>query len=174
MRGGFVPRRMIFGLLSVLTIALLVAGGKESIRWLRTETLGGQAIAIDGDSLRLNGRELRLEGIDAPEYRQTCRRGDREEACGKQARDRLAALLAGGHVSCRIAETDRYGRGLAVCEAGGRDINALLVTEGWAVSFGRYESQEDEARRAGRGVWGSRFDMPADWRARHLRHDVPR
>ena len=85
-----------------------------------------------------------------------------------------AALLAGGHVSCRIAETDRYGRGLAVCEAGGRDINALLVTEGWAVSHGRYESQEDEARRAGRGVWGSRFDMPADWRARHPRHDVPR
>ena len=27
---------------------------------------------IDGDSLRVNGVEIRLEGIDAPEYHQEC------------------------------------------------------------------------------------------------------
>lgn len=174
MRGGFVPRRMVFGLLSVLVLSALVAGGKEGIRWLRTETLGGHAIAIDGDSLRLNGRELRLLGIDAPEYRQTCRRGDREEPCGRLARDRLASLLATGPVSCRISDEDRYGRGLAVCETAGTDISAALVRDGWAVAYGRYDAQEDEARKAGRGVWGSRFEAPADWRARHTRTEAAR
>ncbi len=42
---------------------------------LRRENLTGQAYAIDGDFLRLGGVEIRLEGLDAPEYRQACQVG---------------------------------------------------------------------------------------------------
>lgn len=35
----------------------------------------GMARVIDGDSLVVAGREVRMQGIDAPEGRQSCRRG---------------------------------------------------------------------------------------------------
>ena len=58
------------GLVIVMGLAALAGAGREAVRWLRSERIIGSAEVIDGDSLRVGGRELRLEGIDAPEYRQ--------------------------------------------------------------------------------------------------------
>src|SRR4051794_9155643 len=102
MRAGLAPRNFAPGFLVVLVLAAVVTAGREGVLWLTAEVVTGQAHAIDGDSLRVDGRELRLIGIDAPEYRQTCRRAGQDEPCGLQARDRLAALLRGGGVSCSI------------------------------------------------------------------------
>src|SRR5688572_13845217 len=86
--------------------------------------LGGKLLtnanAIDGDSLRADGEEIRLLGIDAPELRQTCRdHQGRNWACGRDARDQLRRILARGKVRCAVAEKDRYGRTLARCSASG-------------------------------------------------------
>ncbi|WP_457585948.1 thermonuclease family protein [Ensifer canadensis] len=62
-----------------------------------TGELSGVASASDGDSLRLDGRRIRLEGIDAPEIGQTCNRDGAEWDCGADARQRLRAMVAGGH-----------------------------------------------------------------------------
>ena len=35
-----------------------------------------QKLVIDGDSLNVNNKEVRLIGIDAPEYNQTCFNGN--------------------------------------------------------------------------------------------------
>ena len=68
-----------------------------------------------------------------------------------------------------VSRADRYGRGLARCRQGETDINAALVREGHAVSYGAYRAEEDEARAAGRGIWATQFERPEAWRRSHAR-----
>ncbi|WP_181832751.1 thermonuclease family protein [Bosea caraganae] len=133
-------------------------------------SLTGAAQAIDGDSLRLNGEELRLEGIDAPEYRQSCTdRSGGQVDCGRAARRALVDLLSRGLVTCEIGKADRYGRGLARCRQGESDVNAAMVRQGQAVSYGGYRSEEAEAKAANRGIWALNFERPETWRRSHNR-----
>lgn len=132
------------------------------------ETVGGSATAIDGDSMKVGSREVRLYGIDAPEYPQTCSRGGSEWACGKEARDQLAALLSGTYVDCRGYGVDLHGRLLAVCTAGGIELNRALVEHGWAVALrsetDAYLTAETRAKSARIGIWSSTFVSPAEFR----------
>lgn len=126
----------------------------------------GAARVIDGDSLEVDGRRVRLLGIDAPELDQSCRRGAETYACGQEARRALGALIAGHAVSCTTKRKDRYERYLATCRATARNLNLAMVEEGWAVASGDYERAEASARAAERGLWAGEFDRPRDWRAR--------
>lgn len=128
------------------------------------QTLIGSARVIDGDSLRVDGGEVRLKGIDAPEGQQTCRREGKVWACGEDARRTLERLIGGQQVTCRSVERDKHDRLLGYCEAGGRALNEAMVESGFAVSYGDFRGREREAKAAGRGLWGSQFDMPRDWR----------
>ena len=129
--------------------------------------VSGTAIVVDGDSLKLNGQEMRLKGIDAPEYTQICQRLGKEVPCGREAAAAMRKFLAQGPVTCVGYEHDRYNRLLVKCRVLGRDINAAMVREGQAVSFGEYLVEEAEARNDNRGLWSGTFDMPRDWRAAH-------
>ncbi|MFO1149184.1 MAG: thermonuclease family protein [Alsobacter sp.] len=155
--------------LVVALAAAVVAAGREAVRRASSVIVSGRAEVIDGDSLRIGGTELRLAGIDAPEYRQTCWRAGAPEPCGRHAREALAALLAKGDPTCRVEGHDRFGRGLARCMVGRQDVNRTMVEKGEAVSFGDYETAQAQARAAGRGIWGTEFQRPADWRAAHPR-----
>ncbi len=132
---------------------------------------GGAYHAIDGDSFSLGDSEIRLHGIDAPEFRQTCRDdAGRQQPCGKMARDALSRLIRSGTVSCRVIERDRYRRQVSVCKVGGTEINRAMVTEGWAFAYRRhaleYVSAEREAKAARRGMWQWQVERPEDYRNR--------
>ncbi|WEX79186.1 thermonuclease family protein [Sinorhizobium numidicum] len=129
-----------------------------------TGELRGSASASDGDSLKLGGRRVRIEGIDAPEIGQTCRRGETVWDCGGEARRRLKALVDGTTASCRLHGRDRYGRDLGVCEAGGRDIGREMVLSGHAVSYGLYRDEEERAQSERSGLWAGDFVRPQEWR----------
>ncbi len=122
---------------------------------------------IDGDSLVVNGVAIRLYGIDAPEYRQTCRRAGEQWDCGVEAARALRSMLSGRDVTCRTRDEDRYGRVVAVCRAADLDLGAAMVRGGYALAYGDYEKDEREARDARRGIWSSTFESPAAFRARH-------
>jgi endonuclease YncB( thermonuclease family) len=158
--------------------ALLLAPGPAV-----AQTIVGPALAIDGDSLSVGGREVRLQGVDAPEMAQSCKDANgRPWACGVAARDALAGLLARGPATCAIDPrdpADRYGRTLARCAAGGADLGEAMARAGLAVAYDRYLAYregdlrpyapallaaEDEARAARRGIWRGRFDLPELWR----------
>jgi endonuclease YncB( thermonuclease family) len=128
--------------------------------------ISGEAMAVDGDTLRLEGQRIRLIGIDAPELEQTCSdAAGREWACGEKAQTALAAQLASGPLRCDPDGHDKYGRTLAYCSIGGSDLGAAMVRAGLAVSYPDYGAEEADARAARRGVWQGRFVMPREWRA---------
>ncbi len=127
----------------------------------------GQPIVNDGDSLTIGTQRVRLRGIDAPEYAQTCRLETIDYACGKRSREALIETIDARAVSCTGSEHDRYGRLLAVCTAGNVDLNRTQVEVGWALAYGGYEREEAQAKRARAGIWAGSFERPQDWRRDH-------
>jgi endonuclease YncB( thermonuclease family) len=155
-RGGV--RRVVDLVLAVAILALLALVTARYQGW-QDRTLTGVPRIADGDSLELGGTRIRLSGIDGPELGQTCTRDGSAYACGQMARDMLARLAA-RRIVCEGWERDRYGRLLARCRAGSIDVNAAMVSEGWAVAYGGYRDEERAAREAGRGLWAGSFERP--------------
>ncbi len=136
---------------------------------IRTEA-GEHVQIIDGDSMRIADRIVRLQGYDAPEYRQDCTGANgRRWACGRAARDRLTELAGAGDLACADLGRDRYGRTIARCRNRDGDIGTVMVREGLGRRLrnahdGRYAAEEDAARRAQHGIWQGAHQHPADWR----------
>ena len=131
------------------------------------ETFSGKARAVDGDSLELGDRRVRLIGIDAPERRQTCEKAGETTQCGQQAHAELKFMVSGKRVECESFGYDRYDRTLAKCRAGETDLGSAMVRAGWAIAYGDYRDEERQARRARAGIWAGEFIEPADWRVLH-------
>jgi endonuclease YncB( thermonuclease family) len=132
--------------------------------------LAGAAHVVDGDTIDVGTTRVRLEGIDAPEAQQSCETRDRRLwDCGTVATRRLAAAIEGRAVVCATHGADKYGRTLATCYLGGRDVNAAMVEAGLAWAFvkysSRYVAEEVKARRAGVGVWQGVAQAPWVFRA---------
>lgn len=82
---------------------------------------------IDGDTVVINGENVRLLGIDADE---------KGYECYKEARDRLAELISDKHVKLeRDGENkDHYGRYLRYIFVDDINVNLKLVEEGLAIA----------------------------------------
>lgn len=86
---------------------------------------------VDGDSGRLDGREFRLHGVDAPEGSPDRARCARERALSGDARNAARTITEGKTVRVsRSYGTDSYGRELVDLSAAGRDVADQLVAAG--------------------------------------------
>jgi len=104
---------------------------------------------------------VRLEGIDAPERAQKCPHSWWGTwSAGKRASKALRKIIAGQVVTCRSRGRGSYGRMLGVCSAGGLELNAEMVKNGFAWAFIKYSQsyidEERGARNAGLGIWQGR------------------
>ena len=72
--------------------------------------VSGIGQAKDGDSLMVGGTEVRLFGIDAPEWDQHCRKNGQEWSCGSAAAEKLGDLVTSRNVVC---SKRRHGRAQA-------------------------------------------------------------
>lgn len=130
--------------------------------------LVGIASVIDGDTIEIHGRRIRFDGIDAPESSQVCVRAGVKERCGQASAFFLSDMIGSGTVRCETHDVDRYGRDIATCWLGGRNLNEAMVAAGQAVAYRRYSraylGAEDAARAAGAGVWATEFEMPWAYR----------
>jgi endonuclease YncB( thermonuclease family) len=101
---------------------------------------------IDGDTIRVHHQKpnVRLVGFNAPETRKA--QCPSERALGDQATRRLRDLVRAGKLdfefvacSCRPGtegtQTCNYGRRCGTLRADGRDVGAILISEGLAVPF---------------------------------------
>ncbi len=131
--------------------------------------------AKDGDSILVEkeGRryEIRLYGIDAPEYHQP---GGR--AAWLWLRKNITARV----VSVQVVNRDRYNRLVAIVTSGGRGINGELVAHGLAQVYDKYcrkqicshwKQQEQSAKQQRLGLWRQRHPVsPWIWRHHHKKH----
>jgi endonuclease YncB( thermonuclease family) len=166
--------RIVLDVGLALAILGMLAVVATRIDRVATRQTTGAVVVNDGDTITLNGERIRLLGIDAPEYMQTCSKDGADYPCGRQAREAMVRLAAGKTVTCAGWERDRYGRLLAVCKAGGVDLNRALVEQGWAVAYGDYDDAERVAREGRAGIWAGSFERPRDWRADHAGATEPR
>ncbi len=123
-----------------------------------TVTAAPAAVAVvDGETLRLAGSVVRLRGVVAPARGRVCRRGDGTSFdCGAAAAQGLARLLHDRAVTCRVAGRDQAGFPQGICVADGADLNAAVISAGWARAepgVPALAAAEDAARAAGRGLW---------------------
>ncbi|WP_319798999.1 thermonuclease family protein [Nitrobacter sp.] len=146
-------------ILAILVITLLARSALAA-------DLVGQSTVIDGDTLEIHGTRIRLWGIDAPESSQLCRGEDSLPfRCGAKAANALDGLIGGRPVRCTPVSTDQYGRTVASCMVDGVDLASWLVSHGLALDWpqysnGRYRGSQQEAVRAGQGIWAGSFVMP--------------
>jgi endonuclease YncB( thermonuclease family) len=123
---------------------------------------------IDGDTIVIDGRHIRLWGIDAPELGQNC--PDKWPA-GQKAKGFLIVLVLNRAVTCDDRGKDQYGRTLGVCHADGDEINQVMVRTGNAWAYAKYARayvlDEIAARQARAGLWA--HNCPPAWEFRHAK-----
>lgn len=165
------PRNAAQRWVRTVILALLMVGGTVIARYQQSsdvDQIDGPARLVDGDSFFIGQTEVRMQGIDAPEGRQTCLQNGRERRCGEDSKRALQRLIGGGPVNCRVESKDQHGRLLATCfSESGQNLNQAMVASGWAVDFGGYGRDEAVARAEKLGLWDMDFERPRAWRQRN-------
>lgn len=169
--GGVIALVLVGGPMLQGTGSSAVANLVQSPITASTSDLSGRADAVSGDLLRVNGQLVHLAGVEAPERKQPCLKGNgRRWSCGTSARSALDKILRGKTVTCTASGHDDAGRALATCNANGADIAAELVRAGHVFSaqgfMNSYNTAEDEARSAKLGLWQGETVRPQEWRDR--------
>jgi endonuclease YncB( thermonuclease family) len=147
----------------VAAVALVAFGPVDAAE------LVGMPRIVDGDTFAYRDDRVRLHGIDAPETAQHCLDASGGDyLCGEAATKALETFVAGREIRCSGTDRDQYGRLIAVCRVGGREINQWMVGAGWALAYTRYSrdyaGEERDAERARRGLWAGSFEAPWDFR----------
>jgi endonuclease YncB( thermonuclease family) len=130
----------------------------------RLETLTGVPQVIDGRTLRLNGIQVVLFGIDVPAP---------QDALGAEAAGFLSDIVDGSQVLCYILARRENGGVLSLCgSSAAADLSEAMIRAGYArvqaiaandPGIGPfYTAAEAEARSKGLGVWSPSMASPAE------------
>ncbi len=150
--------------LGFLVLALFVASSGVA-----SAEIVGRPTVIDGDTLEIRGQRIRLHGIDTPEPKQPCvRRNGGRWQLGNVRPSPLPTRSGPAPSDVRRRTATDTGASSPCASKGGEDLNAWLVSRGWAVAYRRYSTdyvdEEKRAREAGIGIWSGRFVVPWKWR----------
>ena len=132
---------------------------------------------IDGDSIHIKSYKIRLEGIDAPEISQKCKKPylqiifftfQKDYYCGQVSKKKLIQKIGNKSVKCILLGKDRYKRYLAKCFKGTINLNKWMVRNGYAIAYRKYSKiyipDENFAKEEKLGLWGGSFIKPEKWR----------
>ena len=147
---------------------------------LNSEEIYGNPKIIDGDTVHINSKKIRLEGIDAPELRQQCQKVfleisaivgfylKKDYSCGIISKQKLIDKINKSQINCVSSGRDRYQRYLATCYKDKINLNKWMVRSGLAVAYKRYSKDylRDEiyAKENKLGLWKGSFIRPEKWR----------
>ena len=132
---------------------------------------------VDGDSIHIKSYKIRLEGIDAPEMKQKCKKPylqmmfftfQKEYNCGQVSKKKLLKKIGNKPVKCILLGKDRYKRYLAKCFKGTINLNRWMVRNGYAIAYRKYSKlyapDENFAKEEKLGLWSGTFIKPEKWR----------
>ena len=147
---------------------------------LKGGEISGKPKIIDGDTIHINTYKIRLEGIDAPEIRQICKKSffkfsfiigftlQKDYSCGADSKKELIKKINNSEVNCSYKSKDRYKRYLSTCFKDEINLNKWMVKNGYAVSYKKYSKKylDDEkyAKKNKLGIWRGDFTRPEKWR----------
>lgn len=138
-------------------------------------TITGKAYVTDGDGIRVARQEVRIAGIDAPEWNQKAKHRDGYWfKHGERVKSALIQEIGGKHVTVTVENVDKFERQVGTVTHKGRDIGEWLVENGHAIAAysDRYKHIEQEARKAKRGMWAHAHNFdPRAHRRRERRKD---
>ena len=147
----------------------------------RREVYEGTPRIVDGDTVVLNGRRVRLVYIDAPELGQPTQHplfdGESQDA-GAIAKAALVKMIGTRTVTATVVGKDRYDRDVARLSVPRGDkaynLGYNLGYFGFAMSScdapQAYKDAERDARRQRRGLWGQGgFADPASHRRQYAK-----
>ena len=123
---------------------------------------------VDGDTIVLNGEKIRFSGIDTPELKQTCMKGEQKVFCGMFAKMLLIKKIGNETPECIREGRDVYKRTLAECFINGESLSSFLVRSGYAFAYRKYSDKfikdEEFAKKNKLGIWSMKFQYPWDFR----------
>jgi endonuclease YncB( thermonuclease family) len=108
--------------------------------------------------LTIGGRSLQLAGIVPTDPERSCTGPNGKEwPCGTLARTALRSFLLGRTITCDVADPAWKGEITAECRFAKLSLGDWLARNGWAevASGSPFAGAADEARKAGRGVYGN-------------------
>ena len=124
----------------------------------------GKAEVIDGDTIHIEEKKIRLHGIDAPEMKQTCSHKKIAWNCGLESKKYLTNLTFNKNIRCESNDKDRYKRYIAICFVDNLNINEEMVKSGWAIAYRYYSldyiNEENFAKKNKSGIWKGEFEEP--------------
>lgn len=120
-------------------------------------------IVLAAGAIKVQRREVRFAGIDAPAFDERCGEGADAWPCGRMARAALRGFIRGRAVECEVPAGAEDIPDPAYCSVGGDDIAEWLVAQGWAKpQDATFEAEADRAREEKLGLWGdARPDIQA-------------
>ena len=103
---------------------------KTEVQPPRSDRLTGRAHVIDGDTIVISGRHIRLFGIDAPEL---------DHPYGQKSKWALVALCKDQVIRAEFDAAQSYNREVATCYLpDGRDLSEEMVRLGMAIDWPEY------------------------------------
>ena len=149
----------------------------NDVRSENLNKISGFAKVVDGDTIKINSKKIRLYGIDAPEKKQKCKKTyltisfmsfTKDYMCGEVSTQKLIKKINKQKLNCNILDVDRYKRLIGECFKRNINLNSWMVSNGYAVAYRKYSkkyiSDEINAKNNKLGIWQGKFEMPWDYR----------
>ena len=152
----------------------------NDVRSENINKITGFAKVVDGDTIKINSKKIRLYGIDAPEKKQKCKKiyltisfmsFTKDYMCGEVSTQKLIKKINKQKLNCNILDVDRYKRLIGECFKRNINLNSWMVSNGFAVAYRKYSkkyvSDEINAKNNKLGIWQGKFEMPWDYRRKN-------
>ena len=174
----FLNRIKLFLVISICLIFFFLT--YNDVKSQELKIISGIAKVVDGDTIKVEKKKIRLFGIDAPEKKQQCQKPwlsiffltlNKNYQCGEISTNKLKIKINNKFIICKSSNKDRYNRFIAECFKDKTNINRWMVSSGYAVAYRKYSkkfvSHENLAKKEKLGLWAGKFEMPWEWRKKN-------
>ncbi|WP_440656726.1 thermonuclease family protein [Candidatus Pelagibacter sp. HIMB1509] len=171
----FYTKKKLIILIIISSIFFIIT--YNDVRSENINKISGFAKVVDGDTIKINSKKIRLYGIDAPEKKQKCKKTyltisfmsfTKDYMCGEVSTQKLIKKINKQKLNCNILDVDRYKRLVGECFKRNINLNSWMVSNGYAVAYRKYSkkyiSDEINAKNNKLGIWQGKFEMPWDYR----------